>query len=136
MVLWTSGCRTTSDSSKKTNRMPDSAATTVCASMSPEVRPGGRSTCVTSPVMTAFELFPRRVRNIFICSDVVFWASSRITKELLSVRPRMKARGAIEIAPLRSEEHTSELQSRLHLVCRLLLEKKKKTRTAHSCAVH
>src|SRR2546429_1175387 len=28
--------------------------------------------------------------------------------------------------PRRSEEHTSELQSRLHLVCRLLLEKKKK----------
>src|SRR2546422_1668937 len=27
----------------------------------------------------------------------------------------------------RSEEHTSELQSRLHLVCRLLLEKKKRT---------
>src|SRR2546422_490017 len=31
---------------------------------------------------------------------------------------------------LRSEEHTSELQSRLHLVCRLLLEKKKKNKTA------
>src|SRR2546422_1996951 len=30
--------------------------------------------------------------------------------------------------PFRSEEHTSELQSRLHLVCRLLLEKKKKKR--------
>src|SRR2546422_8573169 len=29
-------------------------------------------------------------------------------------------------AVTRSEEHTSELQSRLHLVCRLLLEKKKK----------
>src|SRR2546422_3658066 len=29
---------------------------------------------------------------------------------------------------MRSEEHTSELQSRLHLVCRLLLEKKKKKR--------
>src|SRR2546429_4824691 len=28
---------------------------------------------------------------------------------------------------VRSEEHTSELQSRLHLVCRLLLEKKKRT---------
>src|SRR2546422_2659608 len=28
----------------------------------------------------------------------------------------------------RSEEHTSELQSRLHLVCRLLLEKKKRNR--------
>src|SRR2546422_7396708 len=34
----------------------------------------------------------------------------------------------------RSEEHTSELQSRLHLVCRLLLEKKKnKTELCHSC---
>src|SRR2546429_6435792 len=30
----------------------------------------------------------------------------------------------------RSEEHTSELQSRLHLVCRLLLEKKKNTNVA------
>src|SRR2546429_3289051 len=36
----------------------------------------------------------------------------------------------------RSEEHTSELQSRLHLVCRLLLEKKKKqseTTQLHEC---
>src|SRR5687768_17950827 len=32
-----------------------------------------------------------------------------------------------QVIKLRSEEHTSELQSRLHLVCRLLLEKKKKT---------
>src|SRR2546422_3574317 len=34
--------------------------------------------------------------------------------------------------PGRSEEHTSELQSRLHLVCRLLLEKKKKARVEDS----
>src|SRR2546429_761904 len=33
-----------------------------------------------------------------------------------------------KISELRSEEHTSELQSRLHLVCRLLLEKKKERR--------
>src|SRR2546422_2805564 len=37
-----------------------------------------------------------------------------------SVAPRRRR------AATRSEEHTSELQSRLHLVCRLLLEKKKK----------
>src|SRR2546422_1796776 len=37
------------------------------------------------------------------------------------IAPRGPARAA------RSEEHTSELQSRLHLVCRLLLEKKKNT---------
>src|SRR2546422_4097310 len=36
-------------------------------------------------------------------------------------------RGQLELA--RSEEHTSELQSRLHLVCRLLLEKKKNKKT-------
>src|SRR2546429_6225716 len=35
---------------------------------------------------------------------------------------------------LRSEEHTSELQSRLHLVCRLLLEKKKQTE--FTCSHH
>src|SRR3989449_7271733 len=34
----------------------------------------------------------------------------------------------------RSEEHTSELQSRLHLVCRLLLEKKKKEKSPN-CSV-
>src|SRR2546422_8018373 len=36
------------------------------------------------------------------------------------------SRPAPRTSPSRSEEHTSELQSRLHLVCRLLLEKKKK----------
>src|SRR2546429_1530842 len=34
---------------------------------------------------------------------------------------------------LRSEEHTSELQSRLHLVCRLLLEKKKNNQHTSTC---
>src|SRR3712207_7821534 len=38
----------------------------------------------------------------------------------------------------RSEEHTSELQSRQYLVCRLLLEKKKTAHisTAHSCTIN
>src|SRR5687768_18081266 len=37
---------------------------------------------------------------------------------------------------VRSEEHTSELQSRLHLVCRLLLEKKNIDRKKHSIDTH
>src|SRR2546422_5614711 len=37
--------------------------------------------------------------------------------------------GVVRLLRHRSEEHTSELQSRLHLVCRLLLEKKKKVPT-------
>src|SRR2546422_4432286 len=40
------------------------------------------------------------------------------------LRKRLRA-GAAAVITDRSEEHTSELQSRLHLVCRLLLEKKK-----------
>src|SRR3989449_6973742 len=39
---------------------------------------------------------------------------------------RQKGTGRARVGSIRSEEHTSELQSRLHLVCRLLLEKKKK----------
>src|SRR5690625_1195739 len=40
------------------------------------------------------------------------------------------------ISTIRSEEHTSELQSRGHLVCRLLLEKKKKQQTSIKYANH
>src|SRR2546422_9160560 len=40
--------------------------------------------------------------------------------------PGSSAGNMAPLDPRRSEEHTSELQSRLHLVCRLLLEKKKK----------
>src|SRR5687768_18083055 len=47
-------------------------------------------------------------------------------------RRRGRAAGDVDVRgrgrPARSEEHTSELQSRLHLVCRLLLEKKKKNK--------
>src|SRR5258707_10973848 len=42
------------------------------------------------------------------------------------VRRRLQQqRAAVHLRELRSEEHTSELQSRQYLVCRLLLEKKK-----------
>src|SRR2546429_5690314 len=48
-----------------------------------------------------------------------------------AISPKRWARSASRPADLRSEEHTSELQSRLHLVCRLLLEKKKQLRLLH-----
>src|SRR2546422_2441432 len=44
--------------------------------------------------------------------------------------PNWKVEGVGDFNGDRSEEHTSELQSRLHLVCRLLLEKKKEGATA------
>src|SRR2546421_9096095 len=44
----------------------------------------------------------------------------------------LEDRAGLGSAALRSEEHTSELQSRSDLVCRLLLEKKKKTDVRHA----
>ena len=65
-------------------------------------RPPWTSTWVESPVITALEPKPMRVRNIFICSGVVFWASSRMMKLSLSVRPRMNASGATSTVPFSS----------------------------------
>src|SRR2546430_4929458 len=53
------------------------------------------------------------------------------------VRPSIVERGPLTctVAGSRSEEHTSELQSQSKLVCRLLLEKKKKKRKIHTVEV-
>ncbi len=67
------------------------------ASASPLVTLSGRSIWVASPVTTIFDLWPIRVKNIFICTVVVFCASSRMMKVLFSVRPLMNAKGAISI---------------------------------------
>src|SRR5437899_12008358 len=53
-------------------------------------------------------------------------AGLRVAHDLAIRRIRRVASDASLMAKSRSEEHTSELQSLRHLVCRLLLEKKKK----------
>src|SRR6266436_7627369 len=68
------------------------------------------------------------------------WSSDVCSSDLSHARPQiygslanfsrptgLNVRTSKARISVRSEEHTSELQSRLHLVCRLLLEKKKKT---------
>src|SRR2546422_6596279 len=54
----------------------------------------------------------------------VLYGSDAVTGVVQIFTRRATATSHTE-ATVRSEEHTSELQSRLHLVCRLLLEKKK-----------
>src|SRR5262245_62617512 len=75
-------------------------------------------------------------------SSTISRITSPITARQNSVRRATSSRSQVKIAapttgpvsastPPRSEEHTSELQSLRHLVCRLLLEKKKKKNTKH-----
>src|SRR5687768_17894520 len=54
-------------------------------------------------------------------------ATIDMTEALAAEVQRRSPRDAAQLLGFRSEEHTSELQSRLHLVCRLLLEKKKES---------
>src|SRR3712207_9141281 len=64
-------------------------------------------------------------------SDADIYSSTKTVLELLNgrIRPGTILLFDEYFAYWRSEEHTSELQSRQYLVCRLLLEKKKKTTT-------
>src|SRR5688572_32153155 len=55
----------------------------------------------------------------------VIEARERVGGRIFTVRPE-GLEAAVELGAERSEEHTSELQSQSNLVCRLLLEKKKK----------
>src|SRR5256884_6893860 len=79
-----------------------------------------------------------RVRTSRLSGGPEFWNRAR-NYRALAERDRESRRCASD----RSEEHTSELQSRLHLVCRLLLEKKKTQhhharvpRASHALDIH
>src|SRR3712207_8905671 len=76
------------------------------------------------PYTTLFRSFP--FFNIFILLSALI-AILRAISSLLRPVPIPLKFIAVGIEPvIRSEEHTSELQSRQYLVCRLLLEKKKR----------
>src|SRR2546422_3845367 len=55
-----------------------------------------------------------------------FWIAPHLMTYIAVTAAAVISLGVLVASCSRSEEHTSELQSRLHLVCRLLLEKKKK----------
>src|SRR3712207_7486334 len=76
-----------------------------------------------------------------LAADALFGRAARVHLRRARALPAgelrrrlLDARRDLEVGarPLRSEEHTSELQSRPYLVCRLLLEKKKHKLTAHA----
>src|SRR3712207_8497687 len=63
----------------------------------------------------------------FAIQDSIGWCVAKIsTTQRANTSPWTAIRMRLVGIPNRSEEHTSELQSRQYLVCRLLLEKKKK----------
>src|SRR5437870_10892930 len=70
-------------------------------------------------------LFRSWRRSLYAFCKSRYNCTWRTASATWAVRPWMNSRSAMVKASARSEEHTSELQSRGHLVCRLLLEKKK-----------
>src|SRR5438876_8882789 len=67
-------------------------------------------------------------RRVFWKSDFLAGEAHSFWQEVKQAEPAGLPIQAWKVTlPERSEEHTSELQSPVHLVCRLLLEKKKKT---------
>src|SRR2546430_4428801 len=58
--------------------------------------------------------------------------TTKTSDRRLSPRMPASSRSLSDVSGARSEEHTSELQSQSNLVCRLLLEKKKRQRTNNS----
>src|SRR3989449_5247825 len=65
---------------------------------------------------------PRLAKSPYPTSRLIFGSNTQRSRPVAGSSAITRPSGV----PRRSEEHTSELQSRLHLVCRLLLEKKKK----------
>src|SRR2546429_3433357 len=81
----------------------------------------------------------RPPRSTLFPYTTLFRSSDRTLKSEISANPKGTTSVQLDIgrtlfAIQRSEEHTSELQSRLHLVCRLLLEKKKKHHNQFRCS--
>src|SRR2546422_6174053 len=75
------------------------------------------------PYTTLFRSIRTAMKKIAL--PAIPWQRADISRLITSSRKISFALSrATTGAPYRSEEHTSELQSRLHLVCRLLLEKK------------
>src|SRR2546422_3463641 len=66
------------------------------------------------------------VHNLVSCK-LISRAGQSYAHRTSAMVPSCPMFGSPPLKYVRSEEHTSELQSRLHLVCRLLLEKKKNT---------
>src|SRR5258707_8416242 len=83
-------------------------------------------------------LFPYPTLFRSVCHGLLASASGRFNAAIIDLMARPRAKFRRTRAPRtqpercdlrRSEEHTSELQSRQYLVCRLLLEKKKKKKS-------
>src|SRR5690242_21208240 len=96
----------------------------------PERWPKSRraSRCVTNSVCAGPSLRrPPAVHRVMARYNAKFHAIRSSVMSYPAIRMRRMRRDAFSRA-LRSEEHTSELQSHVNLVCRLLLEKKKKNK--------
>src|SRR5260370_32249374 len=87
------------------------------------------------PYTTLFRSSSKHLRNSSLRGlGISRAADSMAEMKLWPARSALTIKSSASGSP-RSEEHTSELQSHLNLVCRLLLEKKKSIEVHHLCTV-
>src|SRR2546429_4860668 len=94
----------------------------------------GNTAATANNILASERLFRLGIVSDFICAaefSFLLWVLYRLLSGVNKTHASLMGILGLVFVPImfvntRSEEHTSELQSRLHLVCRLLLEKKKK----------
>src|SRR5712675_1955198 len=106
-----------------------STAAASSSTRSTPIRPprGSRLLCFFCNDTATTEIYPLSLHDALPISPTTAWAFFAAARYSRFAGSTSGPTGVPW--PTRSEEHTSELQSRLHLVCRLLLEKKKKPKT-------
>src|SRR3712207_6149489 len=114
-------------------RLPSSRRTMIVDRTNNQIKPSASSTILLTPNARGSDSKSgassgKTIQPRMPIGTVASAQTPRIfAREYCSVRLSSLAHLVVFAADIRSEEHTSELQSRQYLVCRLLLEKKNKT---------
>src|SRR5699024_12583679 len=109
------------DTTLRKFRLDDSHKAYLATAQYAFIRPGVHSRLQRQP-----RNYRRPYTTLFRSSSSA-WGGSRRRPSSARISASRGSTGSGSSARARSEEHTSELQSRFDLVCRLLLEKKKRT---------
>src|SRR2546425_4734051 len=122
-------CHVASEKTKRSINPPTTAPmscdTIHKAAICPEILPPPQTPKVTAGLLCPPEIWPRAEIRTAIIHPCAIAIPRSPTLLMMDAAPTKQNANVATASAMRSEEHTSELQSLAYLVCRLLLEKKK-----------